>query len=204
MIYAYLRVSTDHQDADNQKHGINNYVRVRNLQPLTFVEDTVSGTQHWTKRELGKIVRQCGADDVIIFSEVSRIARGTLQTLEFLKIASEKKISIHIAKQQMVFDNSINSKIIATTLALAAEIEREFISARTKEALAKLKAEGKKLGRPQGSTSVNKTLQENHNQLVDYLKKGLTKSAIAKIYDVHRNTVSSYVRQHVKRADVEH
>ena len=123
MIHAYLRVSTDRQDADNQKHGILQYAQARNLQPLHFVEDCISGTKHWKKRELGTLLDKLESGAVIIFSEVSRIARGTLQTLEFLKAASEKEITIHIAKQNMIFDNSLNSKIIATTLALAAEIE---------------------------------------------------------------------------------
>jgi DNA invertase Pin-like site-specific DNA recombinase len=134
---------------------------------------------------------------VILFSEISRIGRNTLQVLEFLKAATEKEITIHIAKQNMVIDNSMNSKIVVTVLAMVSEIEREFISTRTKEALAKLKAEGKTLGRPVGSKSVNKKLQENHNQLVGYLDKKISKTAIAKIFEVSRGTLDNYINTQI-------
>lgn len=196
--FAYLRVSTNKQDADKQKHGIVAYAKSRNLQPLSFIEDCASGTKNWKKRELGTLLKKLEPGSIILFSEISRIARGTLQTLEFLKEASEKQITVHIAKQNMVIDNSINSTIITTTLSLAAEIEREFISTRTKEALAKLKADGKKLGRPVGSKSVNPVLKENHNEIVNLLKKGVSQSAIGRMFNVHRNTVSSYIKSEIR------
>jgi DNA invertase Pin-like site-specific DNA recombinase len=197
LTFAYLRVSTDKQDADNQKHGIIAYAKSRNLQPLSFVEDCASGTKDWKNRELGKLLEILKPGSVILFSEISRIGRNTLQVLEFLKAATEKEITIHIAKQNMVIDNSMNSKIVVTVLAMVSEIEREFISTRTKEALAKLKAEGKTLGRPVGSKSVNKKLQENHNQLVGYLDKKISKTAIAKIFEVSRGTLDNYINAQI-------
>ena len=198
LTFAYLRVSTDKQDTDNQKHGIVAYAKARNLMPLSFVEDSVSGTKNWRNRELGKLLKILVPGSAILFSEISRIGRNTLQVLEFLKAAAEKEITIHIAKQNMVIDNSMNSKIVVTVLAMVAEIEREFISTRTKEALAKLKADGKTLGRPVGSKSVNKKLQENHNQVVEYLDMKISKTAIAKIFKVSRGTLDSYIATQIK------
>ena len=137
MIYAYLRVSTDKQDTENQKTGIVEYAKSCNLKVDAFVEDIVSGTKDWTKRDLGRIINGAKKGDTIIFAEVSRIARSTLQCLQVLQICADKKLVIRVAKQNMIFDNSLNSKIIATTLTLAAELERAFISMRTKEALQK-------------------------------------------------------------------
>ena len=142
--YAYLRVSTDHQDLDNQRHGILEYANTRALGPLKFVEDAVSGRQSWQSRGVGQLLQETAVEgDVIIFAEVSRMARSTLQILEMLECSLARGISVHIAKQAMVFDESLPSRIAATVMGLAAEIERELISLRTTEALAKKKAEGK-------------------------------------------------------------
>jgi len=197
MNYAYLRVSTDNQDAENQKLGIIEYAAARNIQIDEFVEDVVSGTKDWQKRALGNIIESAKTGDVLIFAEVSRIARSTLQCLQVLQVAADKKMTVHVAKQQMIFDNSLNSKIIATTLSLASEIERTFISMRTKEALKKAKANGKVLGRPKGKLSTNATLAANHDQIVSLLKDKVSVSAIGRMMKVDRKTVSRYIERHL-------
>ena len=197
MNYAYLRVSTDKQDAENQKLGITEYATARNIQIDKFVEDIVSGTKDWQKRALGNIIEEAQAGDLVIFAEVSRIARSTLQCLQVLQIAADKKLTVHVAKQQMIFDNSLNSKIIATTLSLASEIERTFISMRTKEALKKAKANGKVLGRPKGKKSTNAKLAANHDQVASLLKDKVSVSAIGRMMKVDRKTVSSYIERHL-------
>ncbi len=194
-IFAYLRVSTDQQDTDNQKHGIIQYAKSNNLQNLQYIEDTASGRKHWTERQLGTLLEQANSGDVILFAEVSRIGRSTLQVLEFLQAAADKQVIIHIAKQRMIFDNSLNARIIATTLALAAEIEREFISVRTKEALAKRKAEGKPLGRPKGATNKKHKLDEHEQDIKDLLRAKVSKAAIARMLGVSRNTVRDFVKR---------
>src|SRR5262249_36732080 len=147
-VYAYLRVSTDRQDVDNQRYGILEYANTHGLAPLRFVEDTVSGRLSWREPAIGHLlVRTARAGDVILFAEVSRMARSTLQVLEILEHCMQRGVHVHIAKQRMVLDGSMPSRITATVLGLAAEIEREFIALRTREALAKRK-EG---GEPPGS-----------------------------------------------------
>ncbi len=142
--YAYLRVSTNQQDVDNQRHGILEYANQKSLGHLEFVEDSVSGQKKWRERELGQLlITTAQSGDVIIFAEISRMARSTLQVLEILSCCMQRELSVHIAKQQMVLDDNLPSRITATVLGLAAEIERELISLRTKEALAKRKASGK-------------------------------------------------------------
>ena len=147
--YAYVRVSTDRQDLDNQRHGILEYANTHAIGAIEFVEDAESGRVSWQNRTVGNLLTQTGQKgDVVIFAEISRMARSTLQVLEMLECCMRRGISVHIAKQQMVLDGSMPSRIAATVLGLAAEIERELISLRTTEALAKRKAEGKSLGRP--------------------------------------------------------
>ncbi|MDR9900499.1 recombinase family protein [Aetokthonos hydrillicola Thurmond2011] len=135
VIYAYLRVSTDHQDLHNQRHGILEYANVHALSPIQFIEDTVSGREKWSERGVGLLLTQTAqSGDIVIFSEVSRMARSTLQVLEMLECCVRRRINVHIAKQGMVLDDSMQSRITATVLGLAAEIERELIVLRTTEA----------------------------------------------------------------------
>ena len=187
-IYAYLRVSTDAQDAANQKHGLLEYANDNNLVPVKIVEDSASGKIAWRKRKLGEMLENAQAGDVILFAEISRLGRSTLQVLEFLQAAAEKGISVHITKNKMIMDNSMQSRITAVVLGLAAEIERELISVRTKEALAKRKAEGVKLGRPRGEAKTL-ALDSKASQIKELLSKQVSKASIAKIIDCSPQTL---------------
>jgi DNA invertase Pin-like site-specific DNA recombinase len=193
LVFAYLRVSTDAQDVANQKHGVVRYCIDKKLLEPVFVEDTVSGKSDWRDRQLGKMIRGAGKGDVIVVSEVSRLARSTLQVLEIGRECIESGVHLHVAKNGIVFDDSMQSKIVATVLGLVAEIERDFISSRTKEALAKRKAEGMKLGRPVGASK--KLKLDKHAEKIDgYLDKGINKVAIAKLLDVSPNTLYEWLK----------
>ena len=192
--YAYLRVSTDHQDLDNQRHGILEYANTHAISHLKFVEDKTSGRLKWRSRMVGELILEtAGAGDIVIFAEISRMARSTLQVLEILECCVQREIKVHIAKQQMVLDDSMQSRITSTVLGLAAEIEREFISLRTTEALAKRKAEGKPLGRPRGSLSAKLKLDEFEPEIRMYLAKGISKRSIAKLLDCSPSTLYDWL-----------
>ena len=199
--YAYLRVSTDHQDLDNQRHGIFEYANARALGPLKFVADSVSGRVKWQERAVGKLLTETAqAGDVVIFAEISRMARSTLQVLEMLECCMRRGIGVHVAKQQLVLDHSMQSRIAATVLGLAAEIEREFISLRTTEALAKRKAEGKPLGRPKGRLSANLKLDAKEAEIRQYLAKGISKRSIAKLVDCSPSTLYDWLERRQLRS----
>ena len=151
--YAYLRVSTHTQDVENQKLSVLDYCNSQGIAPIEFVEDTTSGRRSWRDREIGRLLETADAGDVLVAAEVSRLARSTLQVLELLQAAAERGVTVHIAKNRMVLDQSLPATITATILGLAAQIEREFISARTKEALKRRKAAGLPVGRPTGFAS---------------------------------------------------
>src|SRR3990167_379520 len=192
--FAYLRVSTDHQDAKNQKLGVLDYCNNRGISSLTFIEDTVSGKSAWREREIGNILEKAQKGDVIVASEISRLGRSTLQVLEIMEMAAQKGVAVHIAKNNMVLDGSMQSTITATILGLAAQIEREFISARTKEALAKRKSEGAILGRPKGQSDVLK-LDAFRDEITNYLKKGINKRAIAKLIECSPSTLYKWLKR---------
>jgi DNA invertase Pin-like site-specific DNA recombinase len=192
--YAYLRVSSDSQDVANQKHGIYDYANRFGIANICFVEDVISGTKKWRERKLGTLVNNLDDGDKIIFSEISRIARSTLQVLEVLEQCMSRGVDVYIAKQNMQLDGSIQSKIIATNLGLAAEIEREFISMRTKEALAARRQNGVILGRPKGRAQTLK-LDTKREEIERYLAMGLSLRKIAKLIDEAPSTLSDYIRR---------
>lgn len=193
--YAYLRVSTDQQDTDNQKHGILEYANAHGMAGLLFLEDVASGKLAWQQRKVGDLLhKQCKAGDTVIFAEISRMARSTLQVLEILRHCIDAGINVHIAKQKMILDGSMQSRITATVLGLAAEIEREFISMRTKEALAKRKAEGVQLGRPRGPAA-RVMLDDKAGEIMGYLAKGISKRDIARLLECSTTTLYDWMKR---------
>ena len=200
--YAYLRVSTDRQDVENQQHGILEYANAHGITNLQFVRDAASGKIKWRDREIGGLLKTLGPGDVIVFAEISRMARSTLQVLEILEYCMDHEITVHIAKQRMTLDESMQSKITVTVLGLAAEIEREFISLRTREALAKRKKDGKILGRPKGPAPEVK-LDKRADEILGYLEKGISKRAIAELVDCAPSTLYEWLKRrkiNVKKA----
>lgn len=192
--FAYLRVSTDHQDVKNQKLGVLDYCNAKNIGSLIIIEDTMSGTVPWRERAIGKILENGTKGDIIVAPEVSRLGRSILQVLEILEIAAQKGISVHIAKNRMVMDGSMQSTITATVLGLVAQIEREFISSRTKEALQKRKMDGMTLGRPKGQASILK-LDAFRDEITGYLKKGINKRAISKLIECSPSTLYQWLKR---------
>ena len=192
--YAYLRVSSDNQDLDNQKFGILDYCNNRQISNVQFVEDKSSSKIPWQNRAIGKIIKSSKPGDVLLATEVSRLGRSALQVLEILHQAAQKKLTVHITKNLMIVDGSMQSTITATMLGLAAQIEREFISFRTKEALAKRKADGIKLGRPKG---ISKTLKLDafEKEIREYLRKGINKQAISKLIECSPATLYLWLKR---------
>lgn len=193
-VYAYLRVATDRQDVDKQRYGLLDYANRQGLGPLHFIEDATSGRMTWRDRAVGQLLTQTvQAGDIVLFAEISCMARSALQVLEMLEDAMERGVIVHISKQQMVLDGLGQSRVAATVLGLAAEIEREFISLRTTEALAKRKAAGHPLGRPKGSRAPRVKLDERADEIQRYLAIGLSKRAIAKLVECSPTTLYDWL-----------
>lgn len=178
--YAYLRVSTILQDLEKNKTDILKLANDKKLGNVEFVEEQVSGKVSWKNRKIFNIVEDCEKGYNIIVSELSRLGRNMLEAMEILSICSEKGINVYAIKGNWQLDNSIQSKIIAMAFSIAAEIERDLISLRTKEALATRKANGIKLGRPKGYSSSK--LDKYEPEIKALLANGSTKRYIAKRY----------------------
>ena len=193
-VYAYIRVSTQMQTRESQEFEIRNWCGARGMQIDKWVTESVSGTVDWEKRSLGRAVRRMKSGDEIICSELSRLGRNLLMIMSILNFCSRRGIRIHSIKDNFELSDSINSKIIAFAFGLAAEIERNLISQRTREALAAKKSAGIRLGRPCGMTPKVSRVMAELDEVRSQLGSGIPKSVIAKRYGVHRNTLNRCLR----------
>ncbi|MBQ3606695.1 MAG: recombinase family protein [Bacteroidales bacterium] len=200
-VYAYIRVSTEMQCHASQKHEIKVYCEKRGLIVDKWVSESVSGTVAPEKRLLGKSIRKMKKGDLLICTELSRLGRSMLMIMGILNRCSQKGISIQTIKDNFTLTDNINSKIIAFAFALAAEIERNLISQRTKEALAVKRLEGVRLGRPPGSSRKKVTFIKEFGTVSMMLANGMTVSQIAKQYGIHRNTMRKYLDEMQKIKD---
>ena len=166
MIYGYIRVSSCKQTVENQRYEINQFCKREKLAIDGWIEESISGTQAYSKRKLGGLLRRVKKDDMIICAELSRLG------------------------------DDIHSKVLAFAFGLSAEIERNLISQRTREALARKKAEGVLLGRPRGKRNAPGKYKLSGKELLikRLLLTGVPKSRIAKICKVSRNTLSSFIK----------
>lgn len=194
MIYAYIRVSTEMQNYSSQEFEIDNYCRLHNLKIDKWYSEAISGTKPIEKRILGRIIRKMNRGDLLICTEISRLGRNMLMIMSILNLCVGKGIRIQTIKDNFVLSDNINSKIIAFAFALAAEIERNLISQRTREALAVKKLEGTKLGRPAGGSKKKKLFLESAGEIVKMLEKGIPMRAIARKYGLHYNTLRRYLK----------
>lgn len=195
MIYGYIRVSSDKQTVENQRFEINNFCSIKNIKINSWIEETISGTQKYTKRQLGILLKRVRKDDIIICSELSRLGRNLFMIMEILNICMERECRVWTVRDNYRLGDDIQSKVLAFAFGLSAEIERNLISQRTKEALARKKSEGIVLGRPKGrKNSLEKyKLSGKENLISELLKNGTSKRKIAKICKVDRNTLSRFI-----------
>ena len=176
----YLRVSTVDQDLEKNKHEILELANNKDFGKVEWVEEKVSGKKSWKKRKIKGVIDDLGNGDRIIVPELSRLGRSMLEIMEMLSISRQKGISIYAVKGRWELNGSIQSKVMAMAFSIAAEIERDLISKRTKEALRARRARGMRLGRPPGPGKSK--LDKYHEEIVALLKNGSTKSYVAKRY----------------------
>lgn len=190
---AYLRVSTADQDIEKNKFDILRLANEKGLGQVEWVDETISGRVSWKKRKIADVVDRLQAGDVLIVSELSRLGRSMMECMEILSIASEKKIKVYAIKGNWQLDGSLQSKVMAMVFSMVAEIERDFISSRTKEALAAKKRAGVKLGRPKGSGKSK--LDPYQPEIEALLANGSTQKFIAERYGTTEANLSRWMRK---------
>ncbi len=198
MIYGYIRVSTDKQTVENQRFEINQFCERNVIVVDKWIEETISGSKKIEDRKLGKLLKRMKKCDTLICSELSRLGRNLLMIMSILNECMNRDVHIWTIKDNYRLGTDINSKVLAFAFGLSAEIERNLISQRTKEALARKRAEGVILGRPKGSKSSKTKLTGQEKKIKEFLSKKVSYSAIGRILGVHRLTVSSFVKERMQ------
>ena len=194
MVYAYLRVSTDSQDTENQRIGVDTKARALGLSIDKYIiDDGISGMRAPEKRALGGLLRKLHADDVIICSEISRLGRKLFMIMEILQKCMNNGVKLYTVKDNYELGDNIQSKCLAFAFGLSAEIERDLISQRTKEALACRRAKGLILGRIKGSKNKHYKLDGTDAIIRHAMISGTSKAKIAKTLKVSVPTLNKYI-----------
>lgn len=194
MNYGYIRVSSDKQTVENQRFEIENFAKQNDFKIDGWIEETISGTKSYDKRELGKLLNKVKKDDLIICAELSRLGRNLFMIMEILNICMTRECKVWTIKDNYRLGEDIQSKVLAFAFGLSAEIERNLISQRTKEALARKRSEGVVLGRPKGRKSSHLKLSGKEETIRVLRQQNVSKSEIARIFGVHRMTVDSFIK----------
>ena len=193
-VIGYLRVSTKEQDLEKNKADILMFSNDKKLGMVKWVEEKVSGTKDWRKRKLGQVIDSLNRGDTIVVAELSRLGRSLLQILEIINECRSRGVGVYAVKGGWELNDSMQSKVIAMVFGMSAEIERDLISERTKEALRVRKEAGMKLGRPKGSGKSK--LDPFKEEIVALLKTGSRQNYIAKKYGVTPPALSQWIKKH--------
>ena len=194
-VIGYIRVSSNKQTLEHQRFEIEQFVKSQGLEVDNWIEEKISSRKALKKRKLGDLLENLQENDILISCEISRLGRSLLEVMRILEICLTKNCQVWTLKENYRLGNDIQSKVLAFAFGLAAEIERNLISQRTKSSLANLKATGKKLGRPLASESQKLKLSKNSKKIRNLLSKGVSKSQIAKILGVQRSTLRRFIER---------
>ena len=193
MVYAYIRVSTDNQNVENQRFEIKQFCEKNNLRVGRWIDETISGTKDVDERKLGKLLDVMTSGDILVCSEISRLGRSLLMIMSILNQCMKNDVQVWTIKDNYRLGTDISSKVLAFAFGLSAEIERNLISQRTKEALARKRLEGVKLGRPKGVVPLNK-LASREGEVQKLIDKKLSISGMGRILGVHRTTLTKFLK----------
>ena len=197
MIVAYLRVSTGKQLLENQKNEISAFAQNRNMVIDQWVTEIARGCKQRNDRKLGTLLRRMKKGDSLIVTELSRLSRTLIDIMTIMGTLLQKGVVLYSTKERYSFDNSLNSKVLCFAFGLVAEIERNLISMRTREALALRREQGVKLGRKKGSYTKQKILLDNRNEIIRTINSGQSIASICRKYHVSRETFNRFRRNHL-------
>lgn len=178
---AYIRASTGKQDVNNQKLAILEFARHANLKVDEFVEITISSRKTSKQRRIDELLEKLVDSDTLIVTELSRLGRSTSEVVTLFNELLQRNIRVIVIKQNLdIAQHDMSSKIIVTLFSLFAELERDLVSLRTKEALATKKGQGIQLGKPKGTIQASK-FDKDRERIEELLRLGMSVRKIAKV-----------------------
>ena len=178
----YIRVSTDKQDLKNQQHSILAYANQKNLGNVTFIEVKISSRKKEEDRKIDELLETLQADDHLIVSELSRIGRSVVNVVTIINQLIAKKVNIHILKEHLLIEPDKQNPFTDFQINIFssfAQLERDLISQRTKEALQARKAKGIKLGKPKGTVQ-GSIYDKDKEKIKELYSLGVTLTNISK------------------------
>ena len=198
MIIGYIRVSSDKQTVSNQRSEILEYAHRNKIKIDKFIEVEMSSRKSIKDRKLD-LLQELNANDTVISSELSRFGRSISELLTLVAELTDKNINLIFVKQNMHLNssnvNDIANKVLLNTFSLLAELERDFVSLRTKEALRAKKAQGIVLGKPKG-TLQGSMFDEHKEKIVELLSYGVPIAKIASTLEVGtRQSLNTYIKK---------
>jgi DNA invertase Pin-like site-specific DNA recombinase len=191
-IIGYIRISTDKQDLDKQRHLLLEYAQKERLVIDEFIEVEVSSRQDVGERRIDELQSKLQQDDILLVAELSRLGREMLQVLNIINDLSAKGVKITFVRQPELSTTGSYGKLLLAIYSYFAEAEREFISMRVKQGLAAAKAKGVKLGRPKGSRNKKRALDPHRNEILNYLQKGIDLASVRKLVNPELEQPLSY------------
>ena len=194
MIYGYIRVSTDKQTTKNQKFEIEQFCKREKMKVDRWIMETISATKSLDKRKLGVLLQNLQQGDILVATELSRLGRNLLQVMSILHYCLNKDVQVWTIKDSYRLGVDIQSKVLAFAFGLSAEIERNLISQRTKEALNRVRNEGRPLGRPNGHENHKYALDIHMDKIVQLLNEEVPITQIARLLQCNRKTLYNYIR----------
>lgn len=200
MIYGYLRVSSDQQDINSQKQGVDEFAAKKGWEINKYITDEgVSGGKDPSKRKLGGLLNSLKKDDVVIASEISRLGRDLYMVMDILHFCMEREVVIYTVKDNFVLGSDIQSKVLAFAFGLSAEIERQMIQQRTKEGLRLRVKMGILLGRPfREGDELNFIIPEHvlkdKDKILAAIELGAPFRKIAEKYKVNRDSLCRWCK----------
>ena len=193
-VTSYLRVSTDKQTLENQRAEITRFAEKNGLTVGRWGEEIVSGKVKDSDRKLGALLKKLKKGDTLIISELSRLSRTLLDIMSIMRMLLEKGVTLYSVKENFCLADDISSKVVIFAFGLAAEIERDLISTRTKEALAARKESGITLGHKKGVCPKMENLRANKDDIVREHGNGAKICHLSKQYNVSTGTMSAFLK----------
>ena len=191
-IIGYIRISTDKQDLDKQRHLLLEYAQKNHLIIDEFIEVEVSSRQDVGARRIDELQKKLQNGDMLLVAELSRLGREMLQVLNIINSLSVRGVTITFVRQPELSTTGSHGKLLLAIYSYFAESEREFISIRVKQGLAAAKAKGVKLGRPKGRRNKKRVLDPYRNEILRYLQKGIDLANVRKLINPELEQPISY------------
>ncbi|MFQ6778269.1 MAG: recombinase family protein [Alphaproteobacteria bacterium] len=202
MIYGYCRVSTAHQHEENQHFVIEEFAKKNDMKIDMWVEEKISSGKKLSDRKLNDLLHQLKPKDILITTEISRLGRSLLEVMSILQMCLEKDCQVWALKENFRLGADIQSKVLAFAFSLTAELSKILLQERVRESLARLKASGKKLGRPKGAKSKSLKLSSNRMRVLKLLAIGVSKNQICKIMDIDKRTLNFFIEREKKTVKI--